>query len=173
MIRDISGAQRIFAALRDLGVRVVLDDFGAGYSSLQILKSLPFDKIKIDRSLLQGVGRSEQADAIICAILRLAQTLDLATIAEGVETEEQVAMLRAGRLPRAAGLPGSACPRRSALTPRSSERRAKGRDPPSHCDGRHFPAQTNVVERRLPIAWPAIRWTAVRGTTELSGGTPQ
>ena len=94
MIRDISRAQRLFAALRDLGVRVVLDDFGAGYSSLQILKSLPFDKIKIDRSLLQGVGRSEQADAIISAILRLAQTLDLATIAEGVETEEQVAMLR-------------------------------------------------------------------------------
>src|SRR5262249_7610090 len=69
-------------------------DFGAGYSSLQILKSLPFDKIKIDRSLLQGVGRSEQADAIISAILRLAQTLDLATIAEGVETQEQVDILR-------------------------------------------------------------------------------
>jgi EAL domain-containing protein (putative c-di-GMP-specific phosphodiesterase class I) len=94
VIRDIPGAQRIFAALRELGVRVVLDDFGAGYSSLQILKSLPFDKIKIDRSLLHGVGRSEQANAITAAILRLAQTLDLATIAEGVETEEQVAMLR-------------------------------------------------------------------------------
>ncbi len=94
VIRDIAGAQRIFAALRDLGVRIVLDDFGAGYSSLQILKSLPFDKIKIDQSLLQGVGRNTQADAIISAILRLAQTLDLATIAEGVETEEQVAMLR-------------------------------------------------------------------------------
>jgi predicted signal transduction protein with EAL and GGDEF domain len=94
VIRDLPAAQRLFAALRELGTRVVLDDFGAGYSSLQILKSLPFDKIKIDRSLLQGVGRSEQADAIISAILRLAQTLDLATIAEGVETEEQVTMLR-------------------------------------------------------------------------------
>jgi EAL domain-containing protein (putative c-di-GMP-specific phosphodiesterase class I) len=94
VIRDISGAQRIFAALRQLGVRVVLDDFGAGYSSLQILKSLPFDKIKIDRSLLQDVGRSEQADAIISAILKLAQTLRLATIAEGIETEEQLAILR-------------------------------------------------------------------------------
>ena len=94
VIRDIAGAQRIFAALRDLGVRVVLDDFGAGYSSLQILKSLPFDKIKIDRSLLHDVGQSPQADAIISAILRLAETLDLATIAEGVETEEQVTMLR-------------------------------------------------------------------------------
>jgi diguanylate cyclase (GGDEF)-like protein/PAS domain S-box-containing protein len=94
VIRDIPGARRIFAALRNLGVRVVLDDFGAGYSSLQILKALPFDKIKIDRSLLHDVGRSPQADAIISAILRLAETLDLATIAEGVETEEQVAMLR-------------------------------------------------------------------------------
>lgn len=94
VIRDKAGAQRIFAALRDLGVRVVLDDFGAGYSSLQILKSLPFDKIKIDRSLVQDVGRSPHADAIITAILSLARTLDLATIAEGVETEEQVGMLR-------------------------------------------------------------------------------
>ncbi len=94
VIRDVIGAQRIFTALRDIGVRVVLDDFGAGYSSLQILKALPFDKIKIDRSLLHGVGRTPQADAIISAILRLAQTLELTTIAEGVETEEQVTMLR-------------------------------------------------------------------------------
>ena len=94
VIRDLAAARRVFMALRALGVRVVLDDFGAGYSSLQILKSLPFDKIKIDRSLLQDVGRSPQADAIISAILRLAETLSLATIAEGVETEEQVAMLR-------------------------------------------------------------------------------
>jgi diguanylate cyclase (GGDEF)-like protein/PAS domain S-box-containing protein len=94
VIRDIAAARRLFDALRDLGVRIVLDDFGAGYSSLQILKALPFDKIKIDRSLMHGVGRNSEADAIITAILRLAQTLGLATIAEGVETEEQVAMLR-------------------------------------------------------------------------------
>ena len=60
-----------------------------------MLKSLPFDKIKIDRSLLQDVGRSKQADAIIGAILRLSRTLDIEATAEGVETEEQLAVLRA------------------------------------------------------------------------------
>jgi diguanylate cyclase (GGDEF)-like protein/PAS domain S-box-containing protein len=92
--KDIAGARRMFDALRKLGVNVVLDDFGAGYSSLQILKSLPFDKVKIDKSLLQDVGRAPQADAIIGAILRLARTLNLSVCVEGVETEDQLALLR-------------------------------------------------------------------------------
>ena len=94
VIKDVPAARRIFAALRDLGVKVVLDDFGAGYSSLQILKSLPFDKIKIDRSLLNDVSRSKQADAIIGAILRLTRILGLQVTVEGVETEEQLAVLK-------------------------------------------------------------------------------
>ena len=97
IIKDIAGAARVFASLRKLGVNVVLDDFGAGYSSLQILKSLPFDKIKIDRALLQDVGRTAAADAIIGAILQLSRTLDLRVSAEGVETEEQLAILRRER----------------------------------------------------------------------------
>ena len=97
IIKDIAGAARVFASLRKLGVNVVLDDFGAGYSSLQILKSLPFDKIKIDRGLLQDVGRTAAADAIIGAILQLSRTLDLRVSAEGVETEEQLAVLRRER----------------------------------------------------------------------------
>ena len=97
IIKDIAGAARVFASLRKLGVNVVLDDFGAGYSSLQILKSLPFDKIKIDRGLLQDVGRTAAADAIIGAILQLSRTLDLRVSAEGVETEEQLAILRRER----------------------------------------------------------------------------
>ena len=80
--------------MREIGVHVVLDDFGAGYSSLQMLKSLPLDKIKIDRSLLQDVGRTAAADAILGAILRLSRTLDLKVAAEGVETQEQLAVLR-------------------------------------------------------------------------------
>ena len=97
IIKDIGGASRVFASLRKLGVNVVLDDFGAGYSSLQILKSLPFDKIKIDRGLLHDVGRTAAADAIIGAILQLSRTLDLRVSAEGVETEEQLAVLRRER----------------------------------------------------------------------------
>ena len=94
VIKDLGGARRVFGALRDIGVNLVLDDFGAGYSSLQILKSLPFDKIKIDRSLLQDVGRTAQADTIVGVILKLARTLDLVVVAEGVETAEQLAVLR-------------------------------------------------------------------------------
>jgi EAL domain-containing protein (putative c-di-GMP-specific phosphodiesterase class I) len=94
VIKDIGAARRIFGALRGLGVHVVLDDFGAGYSSLQILKSLPFDKVKIDRSLLADVGRDGHANAIIAAILQLTRTLDLRVTVEGVETEEQLARLR-------------------------------------------------------------------------------
>jgi diguanylate cyclase (GGDEF)-like protein/PAS domain S-box-containing protein len=94
VVRDLPGAQRMFDALRELGVRIVLDDFGAGYSSLRILKSLPFDKVKIDKSLLHDVGHAPRADAIIGAILRLARTLNLSVCVEGVETEDQLALLR-------------------------------------------------------------------------------
>ena len=94
VIKDLAVARGIFEELRGIGVGIVLDDFGAGYSSLQILKSLRFDKIKIDRSLLHDVGRSAQADAIISAVLCLTRTLDLTVIAEGVETDEQLAVMR-------------------------------------------------------------------------------
>lgn len=72
----------------------MLDDFGAGYSSLQILKSLPFDKMKIDRSLLADVGTSPKTDAIIGAILQLSRTLGLPVTAEGVESKEQLRVLQ-------------------------------------------------------------------------------
>jgi diguanylate cyclase (GGDEF)-like protein/PAS domain S-box-containing protein len=97
LIGDLEQARRTFADLQAVGVRIVLDDFGAGYSSLEVVKSLPFSKMKIDRSLLQDVGRSEKADAIISAVLRLAATLDLEVVAEGVETMEQLAFLKRER----------------------------------------------------------------------------
>ncbi len=94
VIKDIDDAADVSRRLRDLGIGLVLDDFGAGYSSLQILNALPFDKVKIDRSLIKDVGRVDRADAVLCAMLRLARALDLCVVAEGVETEEQIALLR-------------------------------------------------------------------------------
>jgi EAL domain-containing protein (putative c-di-GMP-specific phosphodiesterase class I) len=94
VIRDLDGARRVFAELQSIGAHVVLDDFGAGYASLQLLSALPFDKIKIDRSLLPDLGRSARTDAIIAAILSLARTLRLRVTVEGVETEEQLGLLR-------------------------------------------------------------------------------
>src|SRR5690606_27919409 len=80
--------------LRALGVRISMDDFGTGYSSLSYLRSFPFDKIKIDRSFMNGLGPHNDSMAIIKAVIGLGQSLGMATTAEGVETEEQLAAVR-------------------------------------------------------------------------------
>src|SRR5262249_30610985 len=81
--------------LRALGVRISMDDFGTGYSSLSYLRSFPFDKIKIDRSFIRDLPDSADCIAIVRAISGLAQSLSIATTAEGVETREQLDQLRA------------------------------------------------------------------------------
>ncbi|KQT89983.1 hypothetical protein ASG60_10065 [Methylobacterium sp. Leaf469] len=81
--------------LRGLGVRIALDDFGTGYSSLSYLIRFPVDKIKIDRSFINEMGTRHECLAIIEAILTLAAKLSITVTAEGVETVEQAAMLRA------------------------------------------------------------------------------
>jgi diguanylate cyclase (GGDEF)-like protein len=80
--------------LRAMGVRISMDDFGTGYSSLSYLRSFPFDKIKIDRSFLRDLTTRADSQAIIKAVIGLGQSLGMLTTAEGVETEEQLAMVR-------------------------------------------------------------------------------
>jgi diguanylate cyclase (GGDEF)-like protein/PAS domain S-box-containing protein len=79
---------------RKAGIAVALDDFGTGYSSLSQLMMFPFDKIKIDKSFTQNLTKRSECAAIISAALTLAQTLDIATTAEGVETKEQYQLLK-------------------------------------------------------------------------------
>jgi EAL domain-containing protein (putative c-di-GMP-specific phosphodiesterase class I) len=81
--------------IRDLGVRICMDDFGTGYSSLSYLRSFPFDKIKIDRSFVSELGKENDCVAIIRAVTRLGSSLGMITTAEGVETEQQLEVLRA------------------------------------------------------------------------------
>ena len=81
--------------LRELGVRISLDDFGTGYSSLSYLRSFPFDKIKIDRSFTHELQTKEDAVAIVRTIVQLGASLGMGVVAEGVETPEQLAILKA------------------------------------------------------------------------------
>jgi EAL domain-containing protein (putative c-di-GMP-specific phosphodiesterase class I) len=86
----------ILHGLRALGVRISMDDFGTGRSSLSYLRSFPFDKIKIDQSFVREFPGSADAAAIVRAVARLGSSLGMATTAaEGVETDEQLARLRA------------------------------------------------------------------------------
>jgi diguanylate cyclase (GGDEF)-like protein/PAS domain S-box-containing protein len=80
--------------LKAMGVRLVLDDFGTGWSSLGYLKRFPLDGLKIDREFVDGLGESAEDTAIAAAVLSMAQALDLDVVAEGVETEAQLAWLR-------------------------------------------------------------------------------
>jgi len=92
-MRDVDFSVKTLNALRRMGVRVSIDDFGTGYSSLAYLKRLPVDAVKIDRSfVLDSVGDPEDA-AIVTAIIALARTLNLRTVAEGVETGQQLSAL--------------------------------------------------------------------------------
>ncbi len=84
----------VLHGLRELGVRVAIDDFGTGYSSLSYLTRLPVDLLKIDRSFVAGSVGSANDREVISAIIALAHALGLTTVAEGVETEEQLELLR-------------------------------------------------------------------------------
>jgi diguanylate cyclase (GGDEF)-like protein len=96
LVSDLLAAKGVIAALKRLGIRTSLDDFGTGYSSLSYLAELPIDAIKIDRSFIRTLQHNEQSAKIVTAILGLGKSLSITTIAEGIETERQVAFLKAG-----------------------------------------------------------------------------
>ena len=83
------------AALSGMGVRMAIDDFGTGYSSLSYLRLLPVDSLKIDAVFVEGLGRRRDDRAIVGAVIQMAHALDMGVVAEGVESHQQVAELRA------------------------------------------------------------------------------
>jgi diguanylate cyclase (GGDEF)-like protein len=91
---DIEPAMNVVSALRNLGIRIVLDDFGTGYSSLYLLQQLSIDALKIDRSCIQNLNDSEKNRSIATSIIQLAHKMGMSVVAEGVETENQLAFLK-------------------------------------------------------------------------------
>jgi diguanylate cyclase (GGDEF)-like protein len=94
LLHDSDATLATLHKLRSLGVRISMDDFGTGYSSLSYLRSFPFDKIKIDRSFVSELASRDDSMAIVRAVTGLGKSLGISTTAEGVETSEQLALLR-------------------------------------------------------------------------------
>src|SRR5580658_2404468 len=103
LMQDIEASTRKLAQLREAGVGVAIDDFGTGYSSLRLLAGLPVDTLKIDRSFVVGGEGSATGLALLSTVSSLARTFHMKTVAEGVETEQQVAMLRQLEVDQAQG----------------------------------------------------------------------
>jgi diguanylate cyclase (GGDEF)-like protein len=93
LVENVARAAQLLKGLKTLGICIALDDFGTGYSSLSYLQSFPLDRIKIDRSFIASLGRTERSLAIVRAVIGLAHGLGLPALAEGVETADQLATL--------------------------------------------------------------------------------
>ena len=93
LIEDFDRGLALLRRLKALGVRISMDDFGSGYSSLSYLQAFPFDKIKIDRAFVMNLGRNPQSAAIVRAVIGLGHGLEMSIVAEGVETQEQLSFL--------------------------------------------------------------------------------
>ena len=94
LIEDIDAARRELTHVRELGVRLAVDDFGTGYSSVGYVRQLPLDAVKIDKSFVQGLTAGAEDAAIAQAIIKMAHALGLSTVAEGVESAEELARLQ-------------------------------------------------------------------------------
>ncbi|MDQ4133923.1 MAG: EAL domain-containing protein, partial [Actinomycetota bacterium] len=103
LLDDGEASARALADLKALGVRIAVDDFGTGFSALTYLKRFPVDVLKIDRSFVEGLGRDREDRAIVASVVDLAHAFGLMTVAEGVETPEQLAELRSLGCERAQG----------------------------------------------------------------------
>jgi diguanylate cyclase (GGDEF)-like protein len=95
MLHDTEATLAMLRQIKALGVAIAMDDFGTGYSSLSYLRKFPFDKIKIDQSFVREISAEDESMAVVRAVMGLGSSLGIVTIAEGVETAEQLKTLRA------------------------------------------------------------------------------
>ena len=93
VMQNAERATRLLAAIKQMGVRIAIDDFGVGYSSLAQIKRFPIDTLKVDRSFIRDLEKNAEDRAITEAIISMGKTLSLTVVAEGVETQEQQTFL--------------------------------------------------------------------------------
>ena len=116
MMKDTEATISTLQAMRAKGIRISMDDFGTGYSSLSYIRRFPFDKIKIDKAFIAELGVREDSTAIVRAAIGLARALGMQTVAEGIETEDQLTRARVEGCTEAQGyLTGRPMPARQAL----------------------------------------------------------
>ena len=94
LMQDSTSTLAVLLALKQIGIHLALDDFGTGFSSLNHLKRLPIDTLKIDRSFVQGIATNSGDASIVGAVISMASHLHMRVVAEGVETREQLAFLQ-------------------------------------------------------------------------------
>ena len=140
--------------LRSIGISIVLDDFGTGYSSLSYLRMFPFDKIKIDRSFVHELSKNADCASIVSAVASLGRSLRIGTVAEGIETEDQLVLVRAAGCTHAQGfLFGRPCPAAELKFRRFRQRKQKAKQPNNRSRWRagdpHF-RKSGVICLRLP-----------------------
>jgi diguanylate cyclase (GGDEF)-like protein/PAS domain S-box-containing protein len=95
LMKDFEKSIKLLTEIRDLGINIALDDFGTGYSSLSYLKQLPINTLKIDKSFIDNISTNKREKAIVDGIIQLAQKIGLDVIAEGVESKDQIQLLKA------------------------------------------------------------------------------
>ncbi len=94
LLDDVDRSIKVLTDLKSHGLKLALDDFGTGYSSLTYLRRFPIDVVKIDRSFVDGIGDDPDNAAIVRSVVELAKTLGLTCIAEGIETDDDLAQIR-------------------------------------------------------------------------------
>jgi EAL domain-containing protein (putative c-di-GMP-specific phosphodiesterase class I) len=103
LLQDLEGTSKKLRELRSEGLRIAIDDFGTGYSSLGLLSKLPVDLLKIDRAFISGLPADRASVTLVSSIISLASAFNLTSIAEGVETVDQLEVLRSLRCDQSQG----------------------------------------------------------------------
>lgn len=166
LIDDTENALRVLHELKSMGVRIAMDDFGTGFSSLSYFRQFPFDKVKIDQSFVRDMAENRQSMAVVKAVIGIGQALDILVLAEGVETVEQLDILSAAGCHQLQGYllgrPKMIAQYENLTMRRSSESHACGNECESCLERLRPPCGAKVAKI------PAVRMTSFAARTKAA-----